>query len=558
MKVRYSLSSVLALTLGLLGLVQAFYPTFFSFFKHVQSDLGDTRFNHYILEHTYRWLLREPLHHSLWDPPFFYPAQNTLAYSDMLLGVAPFYWIFRLFLGDPVLSFQLWMISQFVITYILAAFLFRRLLFCSWSSAWIGGYLFAFANPRLAHIGHQQLIGQFLFLIIGISLIEICRARKPFSLWMWMLISAAAFVLQFVSSFYFSWFSILTLGTIGILIFFRKDTRGVLRELLSVGFIPFLVTSSIAAVMLVPVVGHYLQAASEVGLRDFNEVAAGIPHISHLLRSGPENLLWGWLEPLWSTSVLSFAQEKQLGVGLVTFFISICGLWLIPSPKLRQIVCLLFILLVVYVFVFPGNVFVWKYFYLYVPGAAAIRAPGRIVFFLLVLQGVGLTLVCESLFSSQKTRLWGLVLLAVVVAEQTRSQISFRRQSAEKTVETLTKPLIRRSNCKAFMLIHEGGKYPAYKYQLDAMWAALSSRIPTLNGYSGNEPPGWGLALNIFGSQSELRNLMALIRRWAEQPPLIGQNLCILRRNRFGIVKIFTLKRYKFQGTTGMQLSRDH
>ena len=29
--------------------------------------------------------------------------------------------------------------------------------------------------------------------------------------------------------------------------------------------------------------------------------------------------------------------------------------------------------------------------------------------------------------------------------------------------------------------------------QLDAMWASLSLRVPTLNGYSGNTPPGWRL-----------------------------------------------------------------
>ena len=31
-----------------------------------------------------------------------------------------------------------------------------------------------------------------------------------------------------------------------------------------------------------------------------------------------------------------------------------------------------------------------------------------------------------------------------------------------------------------------------WNYQVDGMWAGLDQHVPTINGYSGNAPAGWG------------------------------------------------------------------
>ena len=38
----------------------AFYPVFVSGFGRVPGDFGDARLVNYLLEHSWRWLLREP------------------------------------------------------------------------------------------------------------------------------------------------------------------------------------------------------------------------------------------------------------------------------------------------------------------------------------------------------------------------------------------------------------------------------------------------------------------------------------------------------------------
>jgi hypothetical protein len=62
----------------LAGLIMAFHPTLWSGFGRLQTDLGDTRLNNYLLEHGWRWLSGDP-GVRLWHPSFFYPAPNALA-----------------------------------------------------------------------------------------------------------------------------------------------------------------------------------------------------------------------------------------------------------------------------------------------------------------------------------------------------------------------------------------------------------------------------------------------------------------------------------------------
>ena len=116
----------LAVGVGVLGVVMAHYPMIFSGFRRIQTDLGDTRLIHYLLEHGYLWVRREPGHLDFWSPPFFYPAKNAAAYSDVLLSVGPVYWLCRALGASPDLSFGLWMVSMSALNYAAGLLLFRQ------------------------------------------------------------------------------------------------------------------------------------------------------------------------------------------------------------------------------------------------------------------------------------------------------------------------------------------------------------------------------------------------------------------------------------------------
>src|SRR5579871_4016420 len=204
----------------IVGLWLAFAPTLSSRLLRMQVDWGDTRLNNYILEHGYRWIRRMPGHLSLWSPPIFYPAPNTAAYSDILLGVAPFYWVWRLLGFAPDTSYQLWMLTLASLNYAVALLCCRRLLRVGWPAATIGAFVFSFASPRIAQLKHAQLLGQFYPLITLYALVRIFEVanspggteraarRRP----LWIAVAVASAVLQLYAGYYQGWFLGFTLA----------------------------------------------------------------------------------------------------------------------------------------------------------------------------------------------------------------------------------------------------------------------------------------------------------------------------------------------------------
>lgn len=75
----------------LLGLWLVVLKEFGPHWEWVPGDMGDGRFNNYILEHFFLWLKGTVPASSYWNAPFFYPYQNVTGFSDNLLGAAPIY-----------------------------------------------------------------------------------------------------------------------------------------------------------------------------------------------------------------------------------------------------------------------------------------------------------------------------------------------------------------------------------------------------------------------------------------------------------------------------------
>src|SRR5690348_5474078 len=198
---------ILFLIVCLVGLTLSCRATFFSGFHRIETNPGDPRLINYILEHGYLWLKGSPLHTSFWDPPFFFPAKNVLAYSEILVGTAPLYWLFRGLGFFPDTSYQLWTLGLLTLNFFVCGLVFRQIGF-SLFAAIAASYLFAFSNMRVAWIGDTQLVPQFFTLCAILALFKLFRQESR--MWgtrLWILVFAAAMVLQFYSGFYLGWFA---------------------------------------------------------------------------------------------------------------------------------------------------------------------------------------------------------------------------------------------------------------------------------------------------------------------------------------------------------------
>jgi hypothetical protein len=141
------------------------------------------------------WLDRLP---SLFDANIFYPARNTLAYSEHLLGISFFTLPVYALTRNPVLAYNLvWLLS-----FLLSALAAHAL---AWRhtrdhlAATMAGLAFAFCFYRM-HQGHGHLHVIWAFLI-PCSLVALERWVAALS-WRWLGIFVVIVVLQALSSWY--------------------------------------------------------------------------------------------------------------------------------------------------------------------------------------------------------------------------------------------------------------------------------------------------------------------------------------------------------------------
>src|SRR6185312_4207043 len=311
------------------GLVLVFHGMILSRFALVEGDLLDSRFNLYVLEHSYLWLLRVPGQQQFWNAPFYFPARNVIAYSDTLLTVAPVYWLLRGAGLGPATALQWWLMAMATLNFVAAYALIRRAIRVGPTAAALGAFLFAFANARTSQLAHPQLQPQFYTLVALYALVCVfeddAQADRAATA-RWLLVFAAALAAQFWAAFYYGFFLTLSLGiaTLGAL-----AVRPLRLRLISVvrrNMIAAAASVVTGAALVASLAWRYLEVARSLGMRPYGAVVAFMPTPASWLYMGPDNWMYG---TMWRGAhfTLSMPQEQQLGLGLLTTILVIWGLW---------------------------------------------------------------------------------------------------------------------------------------------------------------------------------------------------------------------------------------
>jgi hypothetical protein len=457
----------------------------------MQNDPGDTRLENYILEHSLQWLLRAPGHTEFWNPPIFHPVKNAAAYTDILLGAAPFYWLLRV-LFAPDTSFQLWMLAMAGLNFGAFFLWLRRGLGFAATPATAGAFLFAFAGPRGAQASHPQFLTQFFSIAALHALTEIFkRPHHPTKSRLWIGVFMAACVLELYSAYYLGWLLFLGLLFAGVLALTRPRMRTKLIEVLRAqpGTWALALIASVAA--LYPMATHYIAAAGLVGYRPYSAVMP--PRIHSWLYQGGG--LYSWQNAIKAFHMLSYEQRQ--GIGWISWILAGTGLWRFRAKPWAWLALGTGAAAILLTSELAPGITAWRGLYYVIPGAKAIRALSRVA--LLVLIPAGLGLAC--FFQSRKLKPWALALLAIVIPlEQIQPTPSFDKFWMRKQVAHVARNVPK--GCTSFYYVSILGKRPDYSYQLDAVWAGLELGLPTLNGFSGTAPPAWRtLSLNIANEE---------------------------------------------------------
>ncbi len=513
------------------ALLLVHHPMILSGLARVQTELGDTRFIMYAVEHTYLWLVSAPGHAILWNWPVFYPHANVAAYSDLMLGLGPLYWPWRLLGAGPDTSFQLWMLACSAANFLVAYIFLRNIFRVRCLPAAFGALLFACGSCRAAQLGHQNLL---CHLYVMTAIYAVFRMFAPASSdgkgGIWFGALCASVVLQLYTAFYCGFFLILALG---IALAWSMAFAGCRREVIAFAkshWVAVVTCLFVGVLAMLPWLKHYLAASRELGPRSYGEVRGMLPRVESWFFMGPTTWWYGWM----SNSLyrkLPAPYEHQIGMGLLTPVVVLTGLFWSRHRRSVRItfgttVTVMFLATYIRWFGLPEP---WRAVYAVVPGAGAIRAVARIGMLLLIPASLGLALFLERMLCAGRPFMTAaaLAVASACILEQGHTTPSYDKRAVRAEVARLAGKID--PACEAFFYAPSGRDPVWWKPSIDAMWAGLAAGKPAINGNSGNNvPPGW-LAIHtalFSGPAPDQRRLARAVAAWLRFYGLNATRIC--------------------------------
>ncbi|HEY3054908.1 MAG TPA: hypothetical protein VGK31_03135, partial [Thermoanaerobaculia bacterium] len=219
--------------------------------NHVVSDPGDPYINIWILDWDDYATFHQPL--SLFEANIFYPAHDTLAFSENLYGIALFLMPFRALGVGPVTAHNIAMLAGFAFSGF-AAYLLGVRLTGSFIAGMAAGVFHAFVPFRFTHLPHVQHVFAGWVPLLLVALLD--SIDRPS--WRTASLFGAVFLINGLTNIHWLLFGSFAIGVTALLFVIAGVRRW--RELVMV--------TCLAAALLAPFLIPYLR----VGVtRDWSE-----------------------------------------------------------------------------------------------------------------------------------------------------------------------------------------------------------------------------------------------------------------------------------------------
>ena len=183
------------------------YPIILSSFNYFPGDEGDSRFVAYLLEHLFSWFKNIS---SFSSPSFFYPAKETIGFSDTHLLHAFVFSLIRLFEDSILKSFSISIFILNTFTYFFSFCFIRYGMKLNLFPSIAGALIFSFNSAKLNQLNHTQLQPLLLIPIISwlfLLIYEKCKNDgNKYQGYIFSFFAVTLFHLQLWTSFYIAWF----------------------------------------------------------------------------------------------------------------------------------------------------------------------------------------------------------------------------------------------------------------------------------------------------------------------------------------------------------------
>lgn len=467
--------------------------------KMMPGDIGDARLNNYFLENIFQFVKGNS--DSLWNLSFFAPYPYVLGFSDNLFGTSPIYIVARLLNYATDTAYQLWFVFGYIANFGAAYYALRKLN-AGILAATVGALIFSFSLPTSTHAGHAQLHYRFGLPLALVYFVDFLNLR----VWSCLLIAGAWLVFQFYAGIYIGFFTLLLMATMAIsylmyvLIkrraYVREDFKGFYyswqrlqtsKKTILIGGFVFLLL--LLALLFYP----YLQVSRLYNFkRSWDEISTMLPR--------PQSYFLADNSILWSSpksqifSDIPMRHEHQMFIGLIPLMLALIGFFLGSRDKNGLAFTLMTGMLgmVLLLTLNIGGYSLW--FFLYkLPLASAIRAITRLDQAVLFPIAYLATVSIDNLVSRCKWSKSIVIILIIplvfaesIMTKMKTSQKDYWRERLSALESAMPANLPEKS-----ILFFAQRSGPFFADELDAMWLSLNNHSKTMNGYSGNYPPGF-------------------------------------------------------------------
>ena len=514
----------------------------------IPGDLGDSRFNSVILEHLYQWVTGATP--SLWSPGFFYPFERVLAFSDNHFGSGWAYVLFRLLNLPREEAYLGWFLVGSVLNFWACWWALRQLGFSVVGAA-TGAFVFAFGLPALHKESHAQLIYRFAVPLAFAAWYRFLTLPSATRLAQVILFCG----LQFLCSIYMGIFLVYLLSA-WLAVYLAARTGAVVSQRLSSSTSPHSTGSTLKAwikqanrfhdlnkrniwyvigaciVLLLTFLmlrRYQLVALDYRFVRPPEELMSMLPRLGSYLLAD-QSVLTSWLGR--QVADVPMRHEQQMFAGLGVWLVAVVGLlsaWFFRSTltkelgQLTRISSLALLLLVAASLLVKGHSF--YLFLAQLPGVGAIRAVSRIALVMLLPMAIivaagtdSLIRVWSSFWSGPQTRdqsvqvslfllaLIGLLTLESLYFQPHHTPMQSWRARRDKLEALITPPPSK----GAVLFVTQPKAEPFFMTEIDAMIYAQDHHLATLNGYSGNTPPGYAYPDPCLVPETRINSYFAL------------------------------------------------
>lgn len=488
-KQKENLYALLVLAIGL-------YISYFQLFgfdlKYIIGDLGDSRFISSIIEYNYQWM-KGNYSGNYWDGFFMYPDNEVISYSDNLLGITPFYGVFRLSGANLLTAYQLVLLLSHLLNFCGAYYCFYKLTGNKFAAA-TGAFVFAFNLSLNSIHNHPQFTFRFAVPFAFLSLFNFLKSGQNKSLYTY----ASWLVFQFYLGIYIGYFLMLFSVVFAAAFFYTKkdETHFVsIKNAIKVIFLSL----ALFIVGVLPLFYYYYKRNKITGYyTSYNEILETVPQLK------------SYLIPFWSAYNFDFLKNisvsvrfpwyHQLFPGALTMLNLIVSFYFVFKQKNRLLLALLITL--VFFLVFATN-FNGTSLYVYlqkIPGFKAIRVVSRFILVSTFIYGWMLAINLLQIKSKVLINLLLVIFPLLLFFDnycQNYGFSRFEKQEALNRIEALAAKINLVANKRQELLFAYIPKTneESFKIQIDAMQTAVYLKGKTINGYSsschGSFSPFW-------------------------------------------------------------------